>query len=470
MKRHGVDALLGVTAALTLLSVWGFEWFPTQDGPSHLYNAHVLLHLDEAPFAAVYESQWSLVPNLLGTAFLVLFGSFLPLAVAEKLLISVALVGFVAGFRMLVRGDRDFTPAVALLGPLLCFNYPLHMGFYSFALGLALVPWGWWAASTDRLWAAGAIAVVAWFAHLAACLLVMAGVVVFAWRRAWVLAPATALMVWYLVGFESSDPVRLALGDLLERIVTLRAASAYNGVQEYVAMGAAAAMAVLAGTFGRSGDRRWLVLVAACLVLYLVLPDGSAGHWFLSERLSLAPWLALAPLAAGPVEPGRNQRTVLVGLCCALSLGSVAATVPHAERLNGELKSYHALQDRVAGGETLLPLDFNVDAERFERARPFLHAAGWYGINRMAIDAGNYEAHTSHFQTRLQKFVVMPDQNTLMSAPEAVDFARFRSRIRYVLTRNLPAAARLSLEAHYVEIASDGVHALFERRPLRDAK
>ena len=44
MPRSPVERLCALATAAALVPIWLFRYFPTQDGPSHLYNAFVLSH------------------------------------------------------------------------------------------------------------------------------------------------------------------------------------------------------------------------------------------------------------------------------------------------------------------------------------------------------------------------------------------------------------------------------------------
>ena len=58
---------LVLAAALVpvLAAVWGIRWFVTQDGPAHLYNAHIIASSlgPDSPFAAYYAVRWEALPN-----------------------------------------------------------------------------------------------------------------------------------------------------------------------------------------------------------------------------------------------------------------------------------------------------------------------------------------------------------------------------------------------------------------------
>ena len=435
----------------------------------------------------MYETSWGLVPNLLGTVTLAGLAAVLPLRAAEKAFITLIVVVFALGFARLVRGTRDHTPPLALIGPALAFNYPLHMGFYGFCFGMAIVPWAWAIAARRSRpgWRTvsllSALGVLAWFAHLVAGLAVGLGIGALAltraeprarWRLATSLLPIAALTAIYAASFESGERSHWAVGKLLETLVTLRVLTGYIGAQEALAGALAAGLATLVALElrerirGRAtwrGAAPWLVAAVGGVVLLLALPDGSHGHWFLSERLTLLPWLALCPLAVHDRWP-RLQTTAFA--CGALGL--LAAALPHHELLSAELDAYVKVAERIAPGSTVLALDPSGADEGAARARPFLHVVGWAAATRGAVDAGNYEAQTDHFPVQLQPYVVMPDHNRVQSDPTLLDFARFRTRIDYIVVRHLAAGPELRRaveQAGYSERHSEGSVTLFERLP-----
>ena len=59
---------------LHLLPIWLFPFFPTQDGISHVYNAHVLCEYRNPTyhFQDFYDINWSFFPNWLSHCWLVI--------------------------------------------------------------------------------------------------------------------------------------------------------------------------------------------------------------------------------------------------------------------------------------------------------------------------------------------------------------------------------------------------------------
>ncbi len=129
--------------------------FPTQDGPMHLYFTHVLesvlLHPDGF-YARFYFVRHLLPPYALYYYALMLFSSFLPILVADKVIICGYFFLFAFGFRYLARAIGPSGDLVALLSTLLLFNWPLGMGFINFCLSTSLALWalGLWCRTSRK--------------------------------------------------------------------------------------------------------------------------------------------------------------------------------------------------------------------------------------------------------------------------------------------------------------------------------
>src|SRR5690606_12023405 len=111
---------VALTLALlpAVLAVWAVPGFVTQDGPSHVYNAHILLEAlrlgPDSPFAGVYQPRWRPLPNLGGHLALMGLLTALPPRAADRMMTSIALVGFasaVAWLRYRVAGPRGIGTA-----------------------------------------------------------------------------------------------------------------------------------------------------------------------------------------------------------------------------------------------------------------------------------------------------------------------------------------------------------------------
>lgn len=134
---------LAALFAVSCLQIWIFPYFPSQDGPSHSYNAAILARYADVP-------AWREYFRIEGTGFGGSLAShfplrflllFLPAPAAEKLLVTVLAGCFFLAFRSLLRAAGGtagpFSPFIAMAA----HNYFLYMGFWSFYASLAAALW-----------------------------------------------------------------------------------------------------------------------------------------------------------------------------------------------------------------------------------------------------------------------------------------------------------------------------------------
>ncbi len=159
MKAHRLSIeyiTVIVMLVLHLLPVWGFKYFPTQDGASHIYNAYVLKEYhnhENYRLREVYELNATIFPNWTSHALLVILLYVFPPLICEKIVLTlcIGLLPF-ALFYFLNSVQRRNT-VFGLLGFLFAYNYLLHMGFYNFVLSMSLFffTFGYWWRIKDKL-------------------------------------------------------------------------------------------------------------------------------------------------------------------------------------------------------------------------------------------------------------------------------------------------------------------------------
>ncbi|HCS19551.1 MAG TPA: hypothetical protein DIW47_03125 [Bacteroidetes bacterium] len=132
--------LLGIL--LHLLAVLLPSAFVTHDGPSHLYNAHIINQILFTE-GSIYE-QFHILnlnflqPNLLGYVPLCLFQLFLPFLWAEKITVALYVLLFAFGFRYLLKQHSPNADWYALLIFPFVLNVVLFWGFFNFLIALGL--------------------------------------------------------------------------------------------------------------------------------------------------------------------------------------------------------------------------------------------------------------------------------------------------------------------------------------------
>lgn len=135
VERYAFLAVL----LLNLIPVFSGKFFPSLDGPAHLYNAKLiqtLLFENHSNIQAYFTINPEPVPNWLGHALLAFFQYFLPSYMAEKLVIIIYLVGLPLAFRSLVK--RIAPQNIWLSYVIFPFTYSLLfiLGFYNFSLAM----------------------------------------------------------------------------------------------------------------------------------------------------------------------------------------------------------------------------------------------------------------------------------------------------------------------------------------------
>ncbi|AEA43656.1 hypothetical protein Fluta_1664 [Fluviicola taffensis DSM 16823] len=122
---------------LNLIPILSHRFFPTIDGPAHLYNANLINHMLLNPdFDSFFRFNPEPVPNWIGHILLCFFNWFLPGYLAEKLLLLVYFIGLPYSFRNLIKSaGGEYVLLSYLIFPF-TYNYLFSMGFYNFSLGL----------------------------------------------------------------------------------------------------------------------------------------------------------------------------------------------------------------------------------------------------------------------------------------------------------------------------------------------
>lgn len=179
-----------------LSAVWTVPGFMTQDGPTHVYNAWILAcSFDpQSPYHAAFAVQWKPLPNWAGHLALAGLLHLVPAQTADRIMVSLTLLGFAGALvwlRWRVRGAEGMVGG-SILAAMLALNFPWLLGFYGFLLGCCLFPITlgvWWvgrdALGPGRMLCLALLLVLGYFAHLVSLGLTVAALAVLA-----VLAPA----------------------------------------------------------------------------------------------------------------------------------------------------------------------------------------------------------------------------------------------------------------------------------------
>jgi hypothetical protein len=446
-----------------ILPIWIITYFPTQDGPAHIYNASILVDgFDPANFQIrqVYTWNYGLHPNILTHVMLAGFLQVFPPLVAEKVLVSMLIALVPLSMLYMLRGFERGAEIFSLAGFLIASHNLLHMGFYNFSMSLplALFAFGWWWRHRDSMTPAtiGVFYLLAWLtytAHFAGfTALVLAIFVTAGW--AMLLRFATAFWKWlrnrteaplrpaivhhlrygiiflgYMLpaaalawdyNFRTHSPERVGFSpDHVQAIFwdTLVLVSFTDWHEVLIPFGKprdintvlwiTAVMGVLTVLY-RLGRRQWLqerdgILITCAILAWLFfnLPrERNVGGW-VNDRIFLLGFTFLWTWFSRFHHP----LNVLVGsLLVLLSLLHTGRLTYDYILLQPELREMTAAVHLIEPHSTLRMEIANADRaaalpHRTLHVSPFLHVHSYYGLGRDIALFDNYEAGHTYFFT-----------------------------------------------------------------------
>lgn len=199
--RRASLILICILGFPVLIAIWFLPWFVTQDGPLHLYNAHILARLssEDSIFNHYYAARGGPLPYLGGYHLLMWLMMIFSPRNADRAIITLTSIGFVASIlwlRWRVAGWSGMSVIVPL-AMILALSELWLLGFYPFLTGACLfsVSLGLWWKWRDELTITRAVILVAllvlgYFFHIVSAALTLFGIGVLAiftptgdWRR-----------------------------------------------------------------------------------------------------------------------------------------------------------------------------------------------------------------------------------------------------------------------------------------------
>jgi hypothetical protein len=129
----------GLASVLLVVAIWVVPVIPTNDGPQHVYAAHVSAHYDDP--VEGYWKYYELAVPVTNTGFSATFSvldGFLPWRHALRATLTVIVLTWSWGFMSLVLAIDRRRWALGLLGFATALNWSFYMGFWNFELAIGL--------------------------------------------------------------------------------------------------------------------------------------------------------------------------------------------------------------------------------------------------------------------------------------------------------------------------------------------
>jgi hypothetical protein len=431
-----------------LQPVWVFRYVPTQDGPSHVFNAQVIkdYHNSAAGYDAVFAIRSDPLPNWTSHLLLAALLHLFPPLTAEKLLVSLYVLGFASALRYFLGAFGERCRPLSWAGLLFVYNRCFWLGFYNYCLGLVLL-WailGFCLRRRQQLHLPQAAVLMllltaAYFTHLVSFLLAWAGAFLALlrippWRTAGPVLvflaglPAACLTLDYFERTEFfQDSASQHLVD--HPLASLRGKAPGAGLRKDLAAldrelfechaGAQVPFSLflvpyyallVCCTAAKAQHRErendstphWLfplLLGLLFLAVYLLVPDTLERHGsVLKARLALLPplvWLACLrqPDRLGMRIVSRAAVLALLGANLLLVTGTFAAG-------NQALARYTAGVEAVGRGGRLFVVQ--PDPHPSPLADPLFHASNYYCLGTDIVNLNNYETDAPHFPVQFR--------------------------------------------------------------------
>ena len=503
VNSYGLQFLF-LFICLTIYSItpiWTNEYFPTQDGPGHLYCCSVLLQLGNhaSPLPEYFFELGSfLSPYWLGHLLILLFMKIAPPLLAEKLFLTLyALIFIISIYYYVESANRQNLP-VALFAIPFAFNFIFMMGFYNYALGIPLfflaIGYTWKHRenlTASRLLLLSVFLLLIYFTHFLAlvitCLSIsLVGVFALIKNRVKLLQlfaamiPALALVMHFLLKHRFGGGPHWDSFSLLSYLITLDTLNAFPDTAVLFSYFLAALLWGLALFTiwkllrpGNGGGKTTgqdipekplqdsptftrifpLFLSFLLLVIYYLLPDRSlvdsmlnvqGGGWT-STRLSIFP--VLASLGWISLPRGRGPRQLLL-LGLAVAIGAkIHNTNTLIGKASAEIGQYVSGIGAIERDSIVMPIQTGIP-QYYNRISPLLHAGALYCINNgsvnLSVEFPDYDYYPINFkmssrQARPSPLITNNMWNLLHEYGYVIDYA-----ISWKMKKNSPEWRTLS--------------------------
>lgn len=432
------NAAFWLLLGLHVLLLCSGRYFPTADGPTHLYNAWLwkaMLLQPGHPAHQVLAFNPNPEPNYLSHLLLAGLLTLGPPWLAEKLLLLLYVAGLPLALRYALRSTRQAGVGwLAILGFPLVYSVVLLWGFYNFCLSLVLLLLanGYWQRHTGR-WRPATIVGLAglltllYAAHpmtylVSGLLLGLLAVVAGRARPARLLTelgilllthlPTLLLLAWYAArkGTATGQPALDYGINLWEwfRLEPIHYFGSAEGTYRWLL--AAVLIGCIVAACARVVRRQasgwpllpWALGFLLLLGAYVAMPDAIAGGSITRPRWGLMSYLALlAGLAAVPWPP--RWRAIGLGASTLVAALLLGFRLPKLRAFQAGVQEYQLLAPYLRPGATILPITYDKenrlpDALATNTYIPVLsEAVNYIAVEHQLISYENYEASAGYF-------------------------------------------------------------------------
>lgn len=480
--------------------VWALSWFPTQDGPAHIYNLVILHDLLNGgkEWGNFFTFKLSAVPNLGFNLLSYPLLHFFPPLVVEKIFVSlyILLMGICVPVFMKTF-KRPVFPLSYLVFPVI-FNFTLLMGFYSYVIAVPLfilafsMAWKIRGDSASCRFACFNLAGFALFylhlipfvfflislyaiamAELPGVKAKMAGLA----KLSFLVSPCILQLALYLQrgrGIRIADFSYLfSRGRNVELINDLISFSTVNYSPMQILPANLLSFAFLFFLLlfiyeklrGKrevipAGEKAIFYLLAALTITYFLAPSHFGGGSFFNQRLPWVIFIVALPLLRIPDSP-LLRRFSLAVIAGAVGL-NFAVNAFLMQQQSGKVDKYvNGLGAGLPKGAFVMTFKTK---DEWSRIDVLMHAASYYGIFGGCVDVGNYATSFDYFPVRFKRTLpAFPPPAQIDYKPESINWADYPS-IQYLIGWELDEVEMKELGRYYRLIRQDAPLFIWQRK------
>ena len=438
-RKRLVIALLIV---LHILPLWVFKYFPTQDGPAHVYNSYVLsaFHDEESTLLREYHKlNLRLFPNWSSHAFMSLLMKIFPPLIAEKIHLSAIISLLPLSLFYFVGAVHKGKNLYGFVGFLFSDHYLLHMGFYSFALSVPLFFFalGYFMKhkedlSLNKIAILNLLCILIYFSHILSYLLLILSLTLlsitsFYRRPKRVMAllvsmlPLYFIMANYLLSNVVADNGHLHLR--WERFSDWKAWDYFLSIKSLMFFTDAhliptRILAIMLGLLFAvtlykrirerrimSQDNQFLLIFGVFTVLYFIMPGGMASGGFINYRVNLFIIPVLLPFLSEDYHKYIKRGIIIIIVI--LSVARLSISCRYYYSLDKITKEYTSGVELIERNKTVLGLWSDARPgvkdpppfthQPYHHVRPFVQASSYYCLSNNCVSLSNYEPQFDYF-------------------------------------------------------------------------
>jgi hypothetical protein len=503
-----INAAIIILIALYLVPVWRFKFFPSSDGPSHVYNTQVLKCCVDSKSS--YHEYFNLnlrpYPNWTSSLIMLAFQYVASPLWAEKFFLTFYIVFFVFSFKYLLKASGNRTELYLLFSFLYLYNFLLLMGFYNYSLGvpLLLLTTGFFWKNKESLdWKRTGLLslflVILYFSHpvpYIAAIIILLLISLLYYKKRWkeiykvliCLAPSFALCLYYFCAFrifarQKAPSSFQNLSEVITDMITLKFLISVDTQRQPILAAACGILIMLLAiitikkkitisnnrlSYEFNQKDYFFLIFLVTFILSIMTPDAIADHGsFIFQRVLLIASLLVIPWLTE--ELGRILKSFVTVFLICLVLANLFIIYHAFSMINTELAEFACCKPEVGHHNTLIPLIFKRNSQSAIN-QVFVHAASYYCLNNFNINLANYEADKDYFPIKFRKELQRPDVYNVFDDRNSLDFSSLAKYVKYIVVYGGNKNIMDKVKKHYFMICHKGKIRIFHSKFLKRKK